>query len=57
MNVIGITAQEQDSILRMLSAIMWIGNIPFTESKDKVTVSSKESKNISKNFRSTSNFF
>ncbi|KAF2858354.1 hypothetical protein K470DRAFT_278626 [Piedraia hortae CBS 480.64] len=31
MNVIGMNQQEQDSIFRMLSAILWIGNVSFAE--------------------------
>ncbi|KAL6929088.1 myosin I [Hanseniaspora valbyensis] len=34
MNVIGITEQEQDEIFRMLAAILWIGNITFTENDE-----------------------
>eukprot|EP01102_Stenamoeba_stenopodia_P010428 TRINITY_DN313_c0_g3_i2.p1 TRINITY_DN313_c0_g3~~TRINITY_DN313_c0_g3_i2.p1 ORF type:complete len:1264 (+),score=385.55 TRINITY_DN313_c0_g3_i2:434-4225(+) len=39
MNVIGITAAEQKSIFRLLAAILWLGNIDFTESGDKASVS------------------
>ncbi|KYQ88475.1 myosin IC [Tieghemostelium lacteum] len=31
MNVIGITAQEQHNIFKLLAAILWIGNIEFKE--------------------------
>jgi len=31
MNVIGLTEVEQDSIFKMLAAILWIGNISFEE--------------------------
>ena len=42
MNVIGITKDEQESILKMLGVVLWLGNIPFSEAKDKATVSNKE---------------
>ena len=31
MNVIGLSTTEQDQILRMLAAILWIGNVQFAE--------------------------
>ena len=31
MNVIGLSQAEQDNIFRMLSAILWIGNVSFAE--------------------------
>lgn len=31
MNVIGLSQNEQDNIFRMLSAILWLGNISFVE--------------------------
>lgn len=34
MQVIGITQQEQDELFRLLSAILWIGNISFTENEE-----------------------
>ncbi|CCF57947.1 hypothetical protein KAFR_0D02990 [Kazachstania africana CBS 2517] len=34
MQVIGLTQQEQDEIFRMLSAILWIGNITFIENEE-----------------------
>ncbi|KAB5591955.1 Myosin-1 [Ceratobasidium theobromae] len=34
MNVVGLTAEEQNDIFRMLAAILWIGNIQFVESED-----------------------
>ncbi|KAL7753446.1 class II myosin [Sorochytrium milnesiophthora] len=34
MNVIGITAQEQSDIHRLLAAILWAGNITFTASQE-----------------------
>jgi myosin-1 len=34
MNVVGLTAQEQNDIFRMLAAILWIGNVQFVDSED-----------------------
>lgn len=34
MNVIGLQQSEQDSIFRMLAAILWIGNISFVENEE-----------------------
>lgn len=34
MNTIGVTQQEQDEIFRILSAILWIGNISFIENEE-----------------------
>lgn len=34
MKVIGLTQEEQDSIFRALSAILWIGNISFVENEE-----------------------
>ncbi|KAI5474581.1 hypothetical protein MNV49_003039 [Pseudohyphozyma bogoriensis] len=34
MNVIGISAEEQDNILRMLASILWLGNVQFGEAED-----------------------
>jgi myosin I len=34
MKVIGMSQAEQDNLFRMLSAILWIGNITFGEDKD-----------------------
>ena len=31
MRVIGLTQTEQDQIFRLLAAILWIGNVQFTE--------------------------
>lgn len=31
MDTIGITAAEQDNILRMLAAILWLGNVAFAD--------------------------
>lgn len=51
MNVVGLTADEQNNIFRMLAAILWLGNAQFAESDDGsgsqitdtgVTVSSSE---------------
>lgn len=34
MNVIGLTAQEQEEIFRMLSIILWLGNVQYDEMDD-----------------------
>lgn len=34
MNVIGLTTEEQTSILRVLATILWLGNVSFKESDD-----------------------
>lgn len=34
MNVIGLAQAEQDSIFRMIAAILWLGNTQFSEDKD-----------------------
>ncbi|KDN41276.1 hypothetical protein RSAG8_07545, partial [Rhizoctonia solani AG-8 WAC10335] len=34
MNVVGLTAEEQNNIFRMIAAILWIGNIQFVDSED-----------------------
>ncbi|KAJ2731502.1 class II myosin, partial [Coemansia sp. Cherry 401B] len=34
MNVIGISAEEQDQIHRMLATILWLGNVEFIEDND-----------------------
>jgi myosin I len=34
MNIIGLTAEEQNAILRMLSAILWLGNVQYSEKDD-----------------------
>ncbi|KAH6669337.1 P-loop containing nucleoside triphosphate hydrolase protein [Halenospora varia] len=34
MKVIGLAQSEQDEIFRMLAAVLWTGNIQFTEDKD-----------------------
>ncbi|KAK4897805.1 class II myosin [Elasticomyces elasticus] len=34
MSVIGMTKPEQDDIFRMLAAILWIGNVSYTENED-----------------------
>lgn len=34
MNVIGLTAQEQTEIFRMLAIILWLGNVQFNEMDD-----------------------
>ncbi|CUA68257.1 Myosin-1 [Rhizoctonia solani] len=34
MNVVGLTAEEQNDIFRMIAAILWIGNIQFVDSED-----------------------
>lgn len=43
MDTIGITAQEQDDILRMLATILWLGNVPFGEQEDGNAYVSDES--------------
>lgn len=44
MKVIGISESDQQSILRMLSAILWIGNIDFTN-EDKSKIKDKQVSN------------
>ena len=34
MQVIGLTDDEQNGILRMLSAILWLGNVKYNERDD-----------------------
>lgn len=34
MNVIGLTAHEQNDIFRMLAIILWLGNVQFSEMDD-----------------------
>lgn len=34
MQVVGFTQHEQDSILRMLAAILWIGNVQFSPNQE-----------------------
>jgi myosin-1 len=34
MNVIGLTGDEQNSIFRILAAILWLGNVDFVEGDD-----------------------
>lgn len=34
MQVIGLSAQEQTEILRMLAIILWLGNVQFSEKDD-----------------------
>jgi myosin-1 len=34
MDVIGITKQEQDDILRSLATVLWLGNVQFSEGDD-----------------------
>ncbi|CAB46766.1 myosin type I [Schizosaccharomyces pombe] len=43
MKVIGITEPEQDEIFRMLSIILWLGNIQFQEGQDGGSVISDKS--------------
>eukprot|EP01095_Lingulamoeba_sp_RSL-Kostka_P006267 TRINITY_DN195_c0_g1_i1.p1 TRINITY_DN195_c0_g1~~TRINITY_DN195_c0_g1_i1.p1 ORF type:complete len:1110 (+),score=492.52 TRINITY_DN195_c0_g1_i1:3702-7031(+) len=38
MNVIGITADEQYDIFRLLSSILWLGNVDFTENNERAEV-------------------
>ena len=34
MQIIGLSAEEQTEIFRMLAAILWLGNVPFEEMDD-----------------------
>ena len=34
MGIIGITQEEQNDIFRMLSIILWLGNVQFEEGDD-----------------------
>ncbi|CDW99055.1 hypothetical protein, partial [Sporisorium scitamineum] len=34
MNTIGLTADEQDNIFRMIAAILWIGNVQYVENQE-----------------------
>lgn len=34
MNIIGLSAHEQNEILKMIAAILWLGNCSFKEDKD-----------------------
>jgi myosin I len=34
MNIIGLSQQEQNEILRMLAIILWLGNVQFSELDD-----------------------
>ncbi|EKG22286.1 hypothetical protein MPH_00353 [Macrophomina phaseolina MS6] len=34
MNIIGMTQDEQDNVFRMLSAILWLGNVTFVENDE-----------------------
>ncbi|GME34038.1 uncharacterized protein K452DRAFT_294428 [Neofusicoccum parvum] len=34
MNIIGMTQPEQDNVFRMLSAILWLGNVTFVENDE-----------------------
>ena len=38
MTIIGLTADEQYDIFRLVSAILWIGNIDFTEAGERASV-------------------
>ena len=38
MNVIGITADEQYEIFRLVSAILWLGNVDFREANERAEV-------------------
>lgn len=44
MNVMGITAGEQASILALLAGILWLGNVDFNEKADAVSVKTMEGK-------------
>lgn len=37
MGIIGLSQQEQDDIFKMLSAILWLGNVTFVEADDSST--------------------
>ena len=41
MNVIGLTADEQNNIFRLLASILWIGNLDFTEQGERAEVADK----------------
>jgi myosin-1 len=34
MNIIGLTGEEQNEILKMLAIILWLGNVQFQEGED-----------------------
>jgi myosin-1 len=34
MNTVGLTKQEQDDIFRVLSAVLWLGNVSFVENNE-----------------------
>ena len=38
MTIIGLTADEQYDIFSLVSAILWIGNIDFTEAGERASV-------------------
>jgi len=42
LNVIGISAQEQDSLFKVLAAILWLGNVDFYEQGDKSIIRDQE---------------
>ena len=43
MNVIGISLEDQDEILRNLATVLWLGNVTFAEGEDGNTVIKDES--------------
>lgn len=38
MDIIGITKQEQTDVFRLVSAILWLGNVDFTEAGERASV-------------------
>lgn len=38
MDAIGLTKQEQTSIMKMLAGILWLGNITFSADGDKCAI-------------------
>jgi myosin-1 len=38
LNVIGVSPQEQDSLFKVIAAILWLGNVDFHEQGDKSTI-------------------
>ena len=38
MSIIGLNKDEQVDIFRLVSAIMWIGNVDFTENAERASV-------------------
>jgi myosin I len=42
MKVIGISDEDQNNMLRMLSGILWLGNIKFAQAEGKTVISNEE---------------